>query len=194
MALPGIIYLDAEGKIQETFFEDSYAQRPTPGTVLANLFPDLKSAPKPPEGQDYVLSQTGSAGIAGSQWELVVEFPLPEGWHLYAPGNPLYKALELELESHPMFEFGEPSLPPSETLEIEALGETVEVYSGLVQLRVPLTVKLTDETKALKEAQATTIQGQLSYQICTDSTCFRPRKEKVSWQAEIRPLDRIKAR
>ena len=44
VAFPGLIYVDAEGKIVETFFEDSYRIRPTPGTVLAKLFPETNSA------------------------------------------------------------------------------------------------------------------------------------------------------
>lgn len=190
VAFPGILYLDSDGKIQETFFEDSYAKRPTPGTVLARLFPESGASPEPTGGKEYVLTQTGAAGIAGSEWELVVSFPLAEKAHLYAPGSENYYPLELKLEPHPMLEFGEAILPPSETLRIEVLNEEVEVYSGVVTLRVPVTVRLNDATKALKAAESTTVEGELSYQICNDRSCLPPQSEKVSWKVEVRPLDR----
>ncbi len=193
VAFPGLIYLNAKGQIVETFFEDSYTDRPTPGTVLAKLFPDWQADAPQESGKDYRLVQTGASGIAGSQWELVVEFPLPPTSHLYAPGNTSYQALTLELEDNPRFEFGEVQYPASENLTLEAIGETVDVFSGPTRIRVPVKIKVSDDNKKLKETREETISGVLKYQICTDTVCRMPVSESVHWKTQIKPFNRTRA-
>lgn len=193
VAFPGIIYLNSKGLIQETFFEDSYVERPTPGSVLGKLFGNLKASEPVQKHEDFQLLQTGSEGIAGSRWEVVVEFPLPEKAHLYAPGNESYIPVQLSMEEHPLFEFGEVRYPESEQLYLEAIGETVPAYSDKVRLSVPVTVRANDQTKSLKEALSTELVGTLQYQICTDKTCFLPQEETVTWKAGVKPLDRRRA-
>ena len=190
VAFPGVIYLDQDGKVRESFFEDSYRDRPTPGTLLARLFPELKSERGMEPGQDFSLGQTGREGVVGSQWELEVTFDLPEGSHLYAPGSVNYQALSLEMEAHPWFEFSPPRYPASETQYLQAVDEEVPVFSKRVTLRLPVKVKASDETMALQSPQATTLRGKLKYQICTESTCYMPSEKPVEWQVRVKPLDR----
>ena len=191
VAFPGIIYLDSQGKIVDAFFEDSYRDRPTPGTVLARLFPQKAVAGEEPDkDQPFTLSQTGDAGIMGSQWELLVTFNLPEKAHLYAPNEDGYVALELVPEDNEFFEFGKPVYPEPETLELEVLDQKVPVYSGLVTVRLPIKVAGTEKVKSLKETVTTRLRGKLSYQICTDTTCFMPQSVDVEWTAVVKPLDR----
>ena len=190
VAFPGILVLNADGVIQETFFEDSYAVRPSAGSVLASLYPETAAVPQLPEGQDYRLTQTGTEGIAGSSWELVVEFPLPPKAHLYAPGNTSYQPLQLTLEPNPFLEFGEAQYPDSQVLELEAIGESVPVFSDHVELKVPLKIALTEDTKKIKAPLDVKVIGVLQYQICTDKTCFLPQQEDVEWKVTIKPLDR----
>ncbi len=190
VALPGILVLDADGVIRETFFEDSYAVRPSAGSVLASLYPETAVVPELPDSQDYRLSQTGSEGIAGSSWELIVEFPLPPKAHLYAPGNTSYQPLQLTLESNPFLEFGEARYPESQVLELEAIGESVPVFSHHVALKIPLKIALNDQTKTLKAPLDIKVKGVLQYQICTDKTCYLPQQHEVEWTVTIKPLDR----
>jgi len=175
--------------VQETFFEDSYRDRPTPGTLLARLFPDLKSERGTPSGEDYFLGQTGHEGVAGSQWDLQVTFALPKGAHLYAPGSS-YQALGLEMEPHPWFEMGLPGYPASETLYLEAVEEKLAVYSNTVTVHVPVKVKGIEETTGLKSPQVVRLRGKLRYQICTESTCELPKEKLVEWRFRVKPLDR----
>lgn len=193
VAFPGVIYLDQDGKIQESFFEDSYRDRPTPGTLLARLFPDLKSKQGSAPAQDFHLGQTGQEGVVGSQWDLLVTFDLPEGSHLYAPGSVNYQALRLEMEPHRWFEFGPLSFPESEITYLPAVEEELSVYSDRVTLRIPVKVKASDETMALESPQNTSLWGKLSYQICTESTCYMPTETVVEWQVRVKPLDRQRA-
>lgn len=190
VAFPGILLLDADGKVRETIFEDSYAVRPSADSVLARFFPDSEPAAVVPKGADFALSQTGTEGIAGSAWELVVEFPLPDKAHLYAPGSEGYQPLELVLEPNPMFEVSKVEYPASHLMELPDIGESVPVYSGTVKLTVPVKVALNDETKKLRAPTEVELTGTLRYQICTDKTCFLPQEQKVVWKATIKPLDR----
>ena len=191
VAFPGIIYLAPDGTIKEAFFEDSYVVRPSAESVLYSLVPGQDDS-ELPEGQDYSLRQTGESGIVGTSWELVVEFPLPDKAHLYAPGSS-YQQLELVLEPNPYFDFGTPQYPESEVMSLEAIGESVGVYSDLVQIKVPVTIKKTDETAKTSSDIVTTIEGLLKYQICTDQTCYLPKEDEVTWKATIKPLDRTRA-
>lgn len=191
VALPGIIYLDEDGRLADAFFEDSYRDRPTPGTVLARLFPGQTSVRNPDAPLDVVLSQTGDEGIAGSQWELLLTFNLPPKYHLYGPNESGYQALELELEENEFFEFGTPNYPQAKVLE--SLGQKIPVYQGRVTLRVPVKITAGDKVKGLKEQVSTTLKGRLSYQICTDSTCLMPESVDVTWSATVKPLDRQRA-
>ena len=173
-----------------TFFEEGYAQRPTPGSLIAQLFPNLVSANSKSNHQEFQLGQTGDEGIAGSQWELNVDFPLAAGAHLYAPGALNYQTLQLELEEHPLLSFGSVDYPDSRSLFLEAIGESVPTFSGFTQLKLPIEVKTNKETKSLSQTQNITIRGTLKYQICTESVCHLPKEEKVEWTFKLKPLDR----
>ena len=193
VAFPGLIFLDSEGKIAETFFEQSYADRPTAGTVLARLFPELRAQTTEQPGFGFTQSQTGDTGIAGSEWELQVEFSLPDGAHLYALGNHDYRPLQLTLEENEWFEFGAVRYPTPEVLHLEAIGESVPVFSKTVQLSVPVRVRRGPTTKGLKEPVATELRGRLDYQICTEKSCMLPESKTIVWKATVKPLNRQRA-
>jgi cytochrome c biogenesis DsbD-like protein len=193
VAFPGLIYVDSEGNIVETFFEDSYRVRPTPGSVLAKLFPEARSEPSLERGQDYLLEQTGEGGILGSQWEISVTFPLPEGSHLYAPGSESYVPLSLELEPHPLFYFEPAVFPPAKAEYLPSIDEELSVYSGVVRVSIPVTLAPHESLKKLEEPMETTIKGVLKYQICTDTSCLLPVETEVEWKTVVKPLDRERA-
>lgn len=191
VAFPGLIYVDGEGKIVETFFEESYRVRPTPGSVLAKLFPETEAAPEPEQDEDYALGQTGSEGIVGSRWEVTVTFDLPEGHHLYAPGNDGYIPLQLEMEDNPLFSFGEIEYPEPGFEEL--LGEKVAVYTGLVRVTVPVTILSHDSLRDREGPLETDLKGLLQYQICTDTTCLLPQEVPVEWKVSVKPMDRTRS-
>jgi AhpC/TSA family/Thiol:disulfide interchange protein DsbD, N-terminal len=189
MAFPGTIYLNEKGEIEELFFTESYRERLTPSTMIAKLFPD---SPKSglPEMEKFRISQTGDTGVAGTQWELLVTFPLPNKSHLYAPNESGNIPLQLTMEESPWFEFGEPIFPKSEVMDLSAIGKKADVYSGNVTIRVPVTVSASDRVKSLKAPEQVTVTGKLSYQICTDTECEMPQERAVQWKAVIEPMDR----
>jgi hypothetical protein len=193
VAFPGIIYVNSEGTVEETFFEDSYANRPTAGSVLSAVVPEPEVSQTAPPNRDYRLSQTGGEGIAGSRWELAVEFPLPDKAHLYAPGDHSYQAVTLTMSEHPYFDFGSVKYPLSETLYLEAIGEKLPVFSHRTRLTVPVSVTQSEQTKKLQAPETVTLNGVLKYQICTDKTCYMPVEEAVSWEVTVKPLDRVRA-
>ena len=190
VAFPGVIFLDKHGRIKDAFFEDSYRDRPTPGTLLARIFPNNTQKAVADEGLEFTVSQTGDTGVLGSQWELSVTFDLSEASHLYAPNKSGYIPLNLELQDNPLFKFGQPSYPEPKVIRSELLNEEYPAYTGRVTVTIPVKVAANETVKNLKESVATKIKGKLQFQICTDEVCFMPQTKDVEWSATVKPLDR----
>ena len=129
----------------------------------------------------------------GSRWELTVTFALPEGSHLYAPGNEGYIPLQLEMEDNPLFKFGEVVYPQPQREKLGGLDEEVAVYTGVVRVTVPVTVVAHDSLRDQEKPLETSLVGVLQYQICTDSNCLMPQEKTVEWEATVNPMDRIRS-
>lgn len=192
VAFPGTIYLNKKGEIEELFFSESYKERLTPGTIISKIFPEAPKA-ESPETEEFRLSQTGDTGITGTQWDLLVTFPLPDKSHLYAPNESGYIPLQITLEQNPWVEFGQAIFPESEVMDFSTLGEKVPVYSGEVVIRVPVTVSASEQVKALTLPEQVTLKGKLRYQICTDVECYMPQEKALEWKAVVKPMDRKRA-
>ena len=102
MAHPGFVYIDANGRMKEQFFEAAYTDRYTPNNLIGKLFPELAAesgknmnAPH----LDLNLRQSDEVAVPGSRVTLIAELRLPSKMHVYAPGCSGYKRIELNLES-----------------------------------------------------------------------------------------------
>lgn len=197
VAHPGVLWLDSSGRLKEKFFEESYRDRLTANTLLGRLFPELimgEARPvKAESGLNYRLRQSDQEVIMGSLFEVAVEFDIPSGAHLYGPGAGSYQAVKLELEDHPWLEVGAVELPRPHLERLEAIQETVPVYTQKLRLRVPVLVKSSKEVAGLQESRPLTLKGRLSYQMCTATTCLLPQQKSVSWSLKVVPLDRVRA-
>ena len=80
MSYPGFVYVSAEGRVQETFFEEDYHTRFTGNNVLTKIFPELGGvAPKdvPAPHLQLKLSQSDDVVAPGNRVTLVAELALP---------------------------------------------------------------------------------------------------------------------
>jgi hypothetical protein len=196
VAHPGILWLDGEGRLKEKFFEESYRDRLTAETLLGRMFPELVMSDVPFDSQSgevqFRTSVAGSNLIMGSETDLLLEIQIPEGSHLYGEGAEGYLPLKLELEPHPWLEFGSAVLPEPEALFMPAIQETAPVYEGHLLLRVPVKVTSRDVAK-LEEEQSLKIGGTVKYQVCTETQCFLPTDQSLSWTVRLLPFDRARS-
>ncbi len=191
VAHPGVLVLNSEGRLKEKFFEESYRDRLTANTLLLELFPELTSTEvaKVSEGGLTVrLGQTDQELIMGSQATLLVELEIPEGSHLYGPSAQGYVPVGLRPENNEWVTFDEVRFPPAQEQYLEAIDETVPVYSKKLRLEVPLSVAR--PAANLKTAKTVKLQATLEYQMCTETTCLLPTTQKVEWTITLEPLDR----
>ena len=191
VSIPGTLFLDSKGKLKSKFFEDSYRNRLTANTLYGRLFPALVMPAKPIQAEDfsYSLTSTDSELVMGSQLDLLVDIELPKGYHLYSPGSSSYVPLSLELEPHELLEAVELKRPLATLKRLEAIEETVGVYSDKVRLRQTIRVKGSKAIASLKSPQTLLVKGKLGYQVCTDTTCLMPNSLPVQWKLTLNPLD-----
>ena len=195
MALPGFFYIDKVGWIQEKYFEANYVNRFTANNVIAKLFPELTEEVSQKAEAPYIelaLAQSDGAVVPGSRTSLFVDVGLPAGTHVYAPGATGYKPVALIVQPSADIEVAAASYPEASTLYLEAIKEKVPVFEG--KFRIVQDIKIT-ASKALIESLGATgktvrVAGELKYQACDQTVCYRPTSVPVSWQLEVLPLDR----
>ena len=189
---PGTFVTDEKGVVRSRFFEEKYANRRTAASAL------VLAGDAPAQGQDVEtkafrlrLSASNTVVVPGERITLVLDLDLGPGLHAYAPGAAGYRALDLRLTEHPRLAFGPTVLPPSRPFEFKPLQETVDVFEGHVRLlRDIVFAGGRDWGDALDKGPTTLVlQGNLDYQVCSETKCFPPETLPVQWSFEVRPLD-----
>ena len=190
---PGTFVADETGVVRSRFFEENYANRRTAASAL------VLAGDTPAQGQDVEtkafrmwLSASNTVVVPGERITLVLDLDLGPGLHAYAPGTAGYRTLDLRLTEHPRLVFGPTVLPPSRPFEFKPLQETVAVFEGRVRLlRDVVFAGGRDWSDALDKGPTTLVlQGNLDYQVCSETKCFPPETLPVQWSFEVRPLDR----
>jgi len=197
-ARPGYFFIDSSGIIREKFFEAKYRERLTGNSIIAKLFPELsQEVTETVEAPHFqvALEQSDSAGVPGTRVTLAAEVRLPPDVHVYAPGAQGYKPIKLVIETVPQLELKPAVYPPSKTLYLPAIKESVPVFEGTFRISQDVKVNsgaafwgsLGDDGKLF------TITGKLEYQACDKTTCYVPTSVPVKWQLQVFPLDRTRA-
>jgi hypothetical protein len=196
MAYPGFFYIDAAGVIREKYFEAKYTNRFTPNNVIGKLFPELTEEVSRNVEAIHLrltLGQSDRTVVSGSRVTLSAEVALPPDVHVYAPGAPGYKPIQLML--HPSAGIAiEPAIyPSSRILYLEAIREHVPVFKGTFRITQDVTVtfsKVRDGLRSLgSEEKTIPITGELKYQACDKTVCYPPTSVAVNWQLQVLPLD-----
>jgi hypothetical protein len=113
---------------------------------------------------------------SGDRVTLVVTVTPKPGVHVYAPGNPSYAAVALNIEPPPAGTIGPAVHPKAETYFFAPLNERVLVYGS--------TFRLTRELKAGPEGLPRLVLGALEYQACDDKVCYRPQTLPLTWKID----------
>ena len=194
MAMPGFFYIDHGGVVREKYFEANYVNRFTPNDVIAKLFPELTEEVAQKVDAPHLelgLAQSDRTVIPGSRASLFVDIGLPADMHVYAPEVTGYKPVALVVQPSSEIELSSATYPKPKTLYLDAIKEQVPVFEG--KFRITQDVKIA-VSRALVESLGTKgkivqVTGELRYQACDHSVCYRPTSVPVSWQLQVLPLD-----
>lgn len=195
---PGTYITDEHGIVVAKFFHDSYKKRDSPENLIDAALGRIELDAEEPAvsgGDDDVrVSATLHGGHGaikqGMLRSIVVRFELRDGLHIY--GEPVPEGMiptTVRVNGPRGLVVLDPLLPPTETLRLESLGIELQVWSGTVDLQIPIYAlsELASECRPL-EKSSVDLDIRVRYQACDDSTCLLPRTENLSLQV---PLDTI---
>lgn len=109
---------------------------------------------------------------AGDKFDVIFEFDIGKGLHIYAPGKQGSEVPTIPVEVVPTkkqgFQFDPPHWPEPVTKEFPSLGK-LKLYEGKTEIPVPVTIgKDADLSEAL--------EFKISYQACDDKQCYFPQE------------------
>ena len=189
MPWPGNYLIAPDGTVRDKVFLRNYEHRPSATEVVLRQFDNLGANSKEIHTGivNGPLSLSTDRCFPGQELGLELDLRVAPGWHIY--GRPLpthYQPLDLMLES-PII--GEQSLeyPAARPLALEALGETLPVYSTEIKVRGKIGIKWSPPMPAsfLKplgekiEPGLHEIKCTLRYQACNEHICEPPQTLEV---------------
>jgi len=195
---PGVYVVDVEGRVVSKYFEDGYQDRVSAADILARLFgAPLDAARGAAETKQLQITSAASNDIArpGLRIALSLDIELKPGMHVYAPGVQGYIPIDWRLdEARPAANRHSFEYPPSKMLRLEAIGETVPVYRGHIQIRREITFGQEAVLKPLVTPTGEVIvKGSFRYQACDDRKCYVPEAVPLLWRFKYEGLDRQRA-
>jgi hypothetical protein len=161
--------VDANGVVQEKFFNDSHRIRDPAQTILMKTF--VADGCRRIEVQlpqfDFAAYASQDTLRPGNLVTLVADIQLPELMHLYAPGSD-YTAADLRIVETDFIKMRDLVLPEAEMLYLEPIDETVPVYHDTAQIRREIAL-----APAFR-GDSIAVDVVLTYQACDDEICFPP--------------------
>ena len=174
---PGVFLLDAQGRVMQKRFQQSYRERETGVGILAQGFGVTSSVHGPEaHGQSEGVKvraylDTDTYRFFQRLW-LTVELTIDPGVHVYARPIPEgYIPLSVAVAPIAGLVAGAPSWPTPQPGRVEGLNEEFFAYEG--QLRVTLPVTLTEE------GDDQTLAVIVRYQACSATDCFLPSTVRI---------------
>lgn len=137
--------------------------------VLAATPAAAQSLRLKPPARLTVAAEPLPSVAAGEPFSMTLRLtPLP-GIHVYAPGNPNYIPVAVEIAATPGVKAHQAVFPTGQDLFFGPLKESVKVYSAPFVVKVPLSL----DAKLVKPGELV-VRGTISYQACDDRVCFPP--------------------
>ncbi len=179
---PGTYVVSSEGLISHKFFENNLQLRVGPEMLLRAAMGEAiehsKPDREPPAETTWQVYLDGDRLAASVLKDLVVRIEVSGGRHLYADPAPVGNVpVALILDEDPKIVTRDVVKPESESLTLGGTGEVIQVYTGAVELRLPVTVNA-DLGVAEIELREITLAGELHWQTCDDQVCDLPRRER----------------
>ncbi len=197
---PGSYVVDENGVVMEKFFSDSHKQRPGPELLIDAALGRIglhqgepNVATESPVANDEVkISVTlhGGAIKQGIERRVVIRFEVPDGLHIYDQPVPAGMTATRIMVSGPTGLVIEPVIkPPTTKLFLKELDLELNVWSGTVDLQIPIwaTSELASESRALASHE-TKLDIEIEYQACNDETCLLPCKIRLQLDVPIEEM------
>jgi len=196
---PGVYVCDEQGVVTSKFFHDSYKKRESPEMLIDAALGEIQideSAPKATSTDDGIEITAALHGGNGSLRQgivrqLVVSFDLPEGLHIY--GEPVPKGLtatRIGVEGPAGLVFLPMQSPGTHSLHLASIDETLEVWSGQVDLVIPLypVGELVSECRPL-ETPDIEVTVNVTFQACNETECLLPQTRQLSLTLPLDVVD-----
>jgi len=195
---PGTYLVDESGIVTEKFFSRSLAIRESGEAIIDSALGEILLGGDEPQaggGDDDVKITAAFHGGAGTlrgtaRRELVVRFELGEGIHIYADPVPEgMVATHVEVSGPPGLIVEPAQLPPSHTMQLAGVDADLHVWSGSVDIVVPVWAD-SKITPLIEKASASNaiINVKVSYQACDDKACRLPKSEEFKLEVPIEPF------
>ncbi len=196
---PGTYLVDEAGVIREKFFPRHLANRASAETVVDSALGKIlmgDDEPRASGGDDAVRITAfvhGGGGVlkSGPVRQLVVRFELREGLHIY--GEPVpdgMVATSISVRGPDGLHVESPVVPATQPLVLSGLGVTLHVWSGTVDIVVPVWAdsRLVCVTRPV-DVPSATLEVTVRYQACDEATCMVPRTERLQVTVPVEPHD-----
>ena len=195
---PGTFVLDSQGIIKAKYFEEDYKERYTAADILTHQYGVEPSAEKRTvEGKQLTAVTSASNFVVrgGQRVALVIDIDLKPRMHVYAPGvTEGYIPIDWKMTQTPQFTAHDTTYPPSKTLHLAAIDETVPVFEGHFRLVRDITIGAEPKVKPVTDASNQfTVTGILRYQACDDRKCYVPQELPLTWTFQLEGHDRERA-
>lgn len=170
---PGIYVLDADGRVEERRFEESYRVRQTGAVLVEELVgrggiagaPVRTGASAP--GLTITVACTDTTYRPWMQSKIHVVIGIDDGLHAYARPTPHgYTPLSLRVEAPAPVRLGTVDYPEGKPFRVEGLDDEFFVYDDVVHLSVPFAF--------LQNHGALEVVVRVRYQVCSSTDCFIP--------------------
>jgi hypothetical protein len=194
---PGTYIVDAQGVVRHKFFEPDYRERSTAGSILLKT-----SSEAGPEGWRAIETEhlklrykaSDEMAYGGSRVTLLLDISLKPNMHVYAPGvRGGYIPVDWTISPGAWRTWGA-QWPAPRTLRLEAIQETVPVYTGT--LTASRDVTFAEEKELFSAAgsfRTVLVEGVFRYQACDEKECFRPVILPLRWTFPVGAHDRVRA-
>ena len=193
---PGVYVVDRDGRVTEKFFHRHYATRTSAGTIRDSAIGRILARHEVPTaelGDEHVEVSVFLADEA-LRFEyastLHVRFEVADGYHIYADPLPDgFIASTAKVVPTRGVRSGEPAYPPTAEREFPQLGVTLNVYEGVTDVAIPITLgsEILDWPIRDKPTEIE-IPVDVVYQACSETVCYVPKEETVVVKAPIEPL------
>ncbi len=182
---PGFYLLDSTGRVQAKSFLVDHTTRPTAAGMLMEqkgAVADNGRIEKETQELRLALQQSSKVARPGQTLLIRAELEVNPGLHIYGPEMPegyfptTLSLNDTEVLLQHQFRFPEPQL-----LRIEAVNETVPMYTGKIVIAGDLVLN------PFVSPGQYQLQGMLRYQACTDSECYLPEEVTFELPLQVEP-------
>jgi DsbC/DsbD-like thiol-disulfide interchange protein len=116
----------------------------------------------------------------GQRVALTLDIELKPSMHVYAPSVEGYIPIQWSMADNAAIVAKAVVSPKPQMLHLEAIDETLPVYSG--RFRLVRDVSIAAGSKLKGEV---TIEGTLRYQACDDRMCYVPKTVPLKWTVQV---------